>query len=79
MKHNLTFDKWCEIDGRGPSALAEYFDISRATLWRLRQGGHKITVDTAQKIELATAGQVSAISLLGLDRRRRASDKAGAP
>jgi transcriptional regulator with XRE-family HTH domain len=67
MKKRMTLDEWCELDGRGPSALAEYFDISRATLWRLRNGGRKITVDTARKIELATGGKVRAATLLGVE------------
>lgn len=72
-------DEWCEQDGRGPSSLAKALGISRATLWRLRAGDHRLTLDTARQIELATAGAVSAISLLGLDRRKpRKREKASA-
>lgn len=77
MKH-MTFDEWCENDGRGPSALAEYFDISRATLWRLRCGDHNLSVQSARKIELATGGIVTAAALLGLEQPKRERKRAGA-
>jgi len=71
MKQHMTLNEWCEQDGRGPSAQARALGISRATLWRLRGGGHALTLDTACQIELATGGKVTAVTLLGLDRRKR--------
>lgn len=67
MKKRMTLDEWCEQDGRGPSAQARSLGISRATLWRLRGGDHRITLETARQIELATGGRVKATQLLGLD------------
>jgi len=67
MKKRMTLDEWCAQDPRGPSAQAKALGISRATLWRLRGGGHAILPQTARQIELATGGKVRAATLLGVE------------
>lgn len=66
MKKHMTFEEWCEQDGRGPSAQSKALGISRATHWRLLRGDHCILPDTARRIELATGGKVKAAMLLGV-------------
>lgn len=75
MANQTPLDQWCERDGRSMEELASAFGMSRVHLWRIRKAGTK-SLDLAQQIERVTGGQVSAISLLGLDRRSK--KKAGA-
>lgn len=75
MANQINLDQWCERDGRSMEDLAKAFGMSRVHLWRIRKNGTK-SLDLAQQVERVTGGQVSAISLLGLDRRGK--KKAGA-
>ena len=70
MANQTTLDQWCERDGRPMEELAQAFGVSRVHLWRIRKNGTK-SLDLAQQVERVTGGQVSAISLLGLDRRKK--------
>ncbi len=75
MANQITLDEWCTRDGRPMEELAKAFEMSRVHLWRIRKDGTK-ELEVAQRIERVTRGEVTAISLLGLDRRSKR--KAGA-
>jgi transcriptional regulator with XRE-family HTH domain len=70
MANQITLDEWCDRDGRPMEELAKAFGMSRVHLWRIRKGGTK-ELDVAERIERVTRGEVTAISLLGLDRRKK--------
>jgi hypothetical protein len=69
MANQITLDDWCELDGRPMEELAKAFGMSRVHLWRIRKSG-TTELKVANRIEQVTGGQVTAISLLGLDRRK---------
>ena len=69
MANQITLDQWCERDGRSMQELAKAFGMSRVHLWRIRKAGTE-SLDVAKRIEKVTGGAVSAIGLLGLDRRK---------
>lgn len=75
MANEITLDEWCERDGRSMEELAKAFRMSRVHLWRIRKGGTE-SLDVAKRIEKVTGGRVSAISLLGLDRRDKRKARA---
>lgn len=73
MTHSLR--QWLDAKPETQEAFAARVGISRMQLWRILSGDMP-SRNTALKIEEATGSEVTAISLLGLDRRT--DRKAGA-
>ena len=67
MTHSLRI--WLDEHSETQEAFAARVGISRMHLWRILNSGLP-SRETALKIEAATGGTVTAISLLGLERRK---------
>ncbi len=71
----MTLSDYLEEQGKGAlTRLAERLGTSKGYLVGIRDGDRMPSVEFAKRIEVATKGQVTAIALLGLDRR---SDRKG--
>ncbi len=74
---SMTLKDYLDEQGKGAlTRLAEKLDTSKGYLVGIRDGDRMPSVAFAKKIEAATGGEVTAIALLGLDRRTKR--KAGA-
>lgn len=73
----MTLADYLEEQGRGGlTTLAKAAGTSKGYLADIVDGRRVPSVAFAKRIETATGGQVSAISLLGLDRRKAKGIKA---
>ncbi len=59
--------EFCDRERGAASQLAARSGIAPADISRYRSGKHRPSPEVAKRIETATAGQVTAASLLGLD------------
>lgn len=63
---------WVRAGGRGSiSRLMEKTGLRWATIYDIATGASVPSVATAQLIEKATAGEVSAVALVGLGKKKR--------
>ena len=69
---SMTLKDYLNEQGKGAlSRLAEKLGTSKGYLVGIRDGDRMPSVAFAKKIEAATKGEVTAIALLGLDRRTK--------
>jgi transcriptional regulator with XRE-family HTH domain len=72
----MTLKDYLDEQGKGAlSRLAEKVGTSKGYLVGIRDGDRTPSVTFAKRLESATGGEVTAISLLGLDRRAKGKAK----